>query len=319
MSAMSRAVSNWKLPNEFGLSERTLDCLQLAVMEALKRKGCRDLIPVFLNPFDCIRIGLSVRRSEPMLQGGFSLVRFSAPDAGALQDVIRYVLEREGYCLLYYQTWDHALSAYRHKYDLTHWSFITSVSESQLTIVDAAGAPEHFAQGNTAAISWDVFISAFEQTRNYGVGYIQYEQPAATPWEEQLNRILRMSVHRMLDDGGLEQLREFAEKLENAPQADIVQQLERLEFELNYYRKLRDLWKVAVFRDIIPKKQLHAGWLQALMDSGECWSLVIGLLMKWKRQPSRDYHHKLAHYIWEVYDRERLMFAEMASACRGLP
>ncbi|CAM4434942.1 hypothetical protein [Paenibacillus tarimensis] len=309
---MRRTVSNWRLPNEFGLSERTLDCLQLAVMEALWRDGGQKMIQIFLNPFDCIRVGLSLRRSEPALQAGYQLVRFSAPDAGALEEVIRYLFEREGYCMLFYQTWEHELSAYRDKYNLTHWSFITDVGDTELMIADSAGHPDYFARGTTAIVPWRDFRAAFERTRNYGAGYVRQEAGCGEPWPELLDHLLQASVHNMREWGGLQQMQEFAEKLEGTSVSELVLQLESLEFELNYYRKLRDLWKTAVFKQVIPRDRTHAGWVQALMDSCECWSLVMGVLMKWKRQPERDYKDKLVHYMWEVYDREQTMFTAMA-------
>ncbi|MEC0246719.1 hypothetical protein P4H65_13070 [Paenibacillus chitinolyticus] len=302
---------DWRFPDESGLSERTLDCRQLAVKEVLRWKGADELIPVFLTPFDSTGHGLLLRRSEPRLQRGWGLETCHPEFPEEMEGLLRSVFDREGYALLFYKAFDMPFSAYYGIHDVIHWSLVTDFDETHITLLDSAGAPSYF-DGMTGRIPSGLFFEAWtdRQPVTSGAAFVTGAAPPfERNWEDEFAGIVRQSVTNMGTDERLEQ---FIREFETAPLGDLTAHLDQLEFDLHYYRRLRELWLLAALRGAVPARYLKPAWVEELTYVCRCWSLVLGVLMKWKRQPDRDYREKVLAYLRQTLDNETSFFEALA-------
>ncbi|UFJ42414.1 hypothetical protein LOK74_07985 [Brevibacillus humidisoli] len=303
---------DWRYPDQEGLSERVLDCRQSSIKEVLRWKGYDKLIRVFLNRFDCFYSGLLLRRSEPKLMLGWGLTTHSSLSPEGVRSMIRSVFSRIGYCLLYTQAYHMPFSAYYGRYEVLHWSLVIDCDDEQVTLVDDSGSPVYF-QGYVGKVPWEVLADGWRQNAEGGVAYLVRETvPMESTWPGHCRQLLVDTVSEMVDRGGLNNLAGFIQAVEAAPLTELIEDLERLEFDLNYYRKARELWKLAVASGHFPAELTQGTWVEHLSDACQNWSLVMGVAMKWRRQPSRDYRAKLTDYLWQAYEAERACFLAMA-------
>lgn len=302
---------DWRYPDEEGLSERTLDCCQSSVKEVLRWKGYDQLLRVFLNPFDCYHVHLQLRRSEPQLMQGWQLTRHASLSPEGVRAMIRSVFARIGYCFLYTHAYYMPFSSYYSRYDVLHWSLVIDCDEEQVTMVDEAGDPRYF-QGYIGKVPWDVLADGWRQNSEGGVAYlVRQTVPMEHTWPQNCRQLMADSVRQMVDGGGLSQLASFIRVVDTAPLAEVVAQLERLEFDLHYFRKLRELWKLAAAGGQLPNSLVQGDWLDDLARACQNWSLALGVTMKWRHQPTRDYRGKLTDYLWKAYEAERACFLAM--------
>ncbi|GAA4726405.1 hypothetical protein [Brevibacillus fulvus] len=308
---------DWRFPDQYGLSERALDCRQLAISEVLKWQGETEVIPLFLNPFDCSAHRLVLRRSEPNLQRGWRIVPYSTPSVRDFRPLIRSLLDEKGYALIFYKAFYMPFHSYYGIHDVVHWSLVVDSDEEQLTLVDSSGTDAYFS-GYVGKIPWRLFLEASAMGGAAGAATILRPNGTQASWPEEFHQIVNASLAAMLEQGGLAQLAEFIIELEQTSTGRVVKELERLEFDLHYYRRLRELWKVAAEQRAIPAVYLREAWMEELQMLCRAWSLVVGLLMKWKRQPERDYHQKLVNYLWQTYANEQRFFAELGKLAGGI-
>jgi len=304
-----RGHVDWRFPDEFGLSERTLDCKQLAVKEVLRWQGETRFIPIYLNSFDCLYSGGIIKRNEPQLQNGH-LIQTIAPGNGeSLRHSIQRVYEREGYCLLFYQASQMPLSAYYGKYRVTHWSLVIGMHHDHVTVLDDAGIAPYFT-GYMGRVSNDLFFASLQDPSiQLGLGWISKEKVGeASDWDSQFLTLMKQSAHNMIAGAQIEALKQFFDDLEQTETSVLVSRLEVLEFHINYYRKLRELWLHAVHASEVPTPYFQSEWIEELTYICKCWSLVMGVIMKWKRQPHKDYKDKLMDYLWDTYRNEQQFF-----------
>lgn len=97
----------------------------------------------------------------------------------------------------------------------------------------------------------------------------------------------------------------------------IITNLETLEFDVHYFRRLRELWKNAIHQRVIPTPYIQPGWIEEIHHLCNTWSLVMGVLMKWKRQPERDYRSKLLGYLKDAIQSETDLITEWANMLRS--
>lgn len=301
--------TDWRFPNELGLSERTLDCRQLSVMEVLKWKGETSIVETFLSPFNCRIEGLSLRRKEAGLGFGWHVVPSSPIIGTKISETIRAKIDQESYCLIYYNPFYMPFSQYYRTHNLTHWSLVYKYDEKQITLADTAGRTSYFA-GNIGDIPWSDFIDAWESAPNGGVAILRKNDQNMN-WNQQFYHIIEESVVSIIVNKEGEELKQWIETIQNTPLNTVVSKLEKFEFDVNYYRKLRELWLLAVYKRLIPKPYLKYGWAEGLVDLCKSWSLVVGTIMKWKRQPDKDYRKRLLDYLWETYTYETIFFKEL--------
>ncbi|WP_068776343.1 hypothetical protein [Paenibacillus sp. FJAT-26967] len=302
--------TDWRFPDEEGLSQRTLDCRQLCMMEVLKWKGVSRLTPIFLNAFDCESSGMLLRRQEPQLNLGWKLTRYSPLNPEGLFPLIQSILDHEGYVLLFYKAHEAPFSGYYEKHDIVHWSLLTGCDEQGVDLVDDEGAPAYF-NGYIGRVPREVLLDTLGAS-GFGGAAIIKEDPAYTrSWEEDFRSLVQMSVDNMINREGLKNLESFVQAVETAPLEELIGNLERLEFDIHYYRRLRELWKTAVEKQVVPEECVAPGWVEELLYVCKSWSLVMGVLAKWKRQPQRDYRLKLTDYLNQTLESERGFFREL--------
>ncbi|SDN48777.1 hypothetical protein SAMN04488137_4656 [Fictibacillus solisalsi] len=303
-------VVDWRFPDKDGFCERTLDCKQLAVKEVLRWRKEKDLLPIFLSPFDCSHKDLQLRRSEPNLNLGWSLqTKHSIPKEKIISE-IQHSISKNGYCLLFYKSFETTYSSYYKTFDIVHWSLIVNADEGKLTLIDEAGHPSYF-QGHLGHVNFDNFQSNWLCDSNYGIGQVIKEESSNADWSSVCFELMRSSVENMTTHGGLENLKDFVDSLQETSPSIIVEYIETLEFDIHYFRRLRELWLLAVNRGIIPKPYVNPLWVEELFYLCKCWSLIMGVLMKWKRQPSKDYKKKLVDYVTQTYKNEERFFLAM--------
>jgi hypothetical protein len=301
---------DWRFPNEYGLGEQNLDCRQLSVMEVLRWRGKTDLIPIFLNSFDCFHKGILLRRSEPTLQGGWNITKIEHSQNENIAENIRYIMDQEGYCLLYFNAFYMKLSNYYHLHDITHWSLVVGYNNEELYIADTSGVPSYF-ENSVGAVPWTKFVEAWNEQNDAGIAVINHSSEKDFNWECVFSDLVHQSVQSMKHEGGLEHIAGFISEIEQISLLEIVAELERIEFDIHYFRRLRDLWRVAIVNHAVPQQYVAPGLLEENINVNKYWSLVMGVLMKWKRQPDRDYREKLFGYLWEAYRAEDRYFNEM--------
>jgi hypothetical protein len=312
-SILDRGI-NWRIPDQHGLSERTLDCRQLSIKEILHWRGEKRLIEIFLNPFDCSHKFLLLRRSEPTLQMGWSIIRMVPDSPEKIVSLIKSVYQQEGYCILFFDAYHMPFSAYYGVYDITHWSLLIDHDDSCITLADDTGSPAYFT-GNIGRIPWDQFLQSWTKVKGGGVAFVQYDQSRdRMEWEEVFRHLLITSYEQMVMQKGLDQLADFVGEVEQTPVSKLVHRLEQLEFDAHYFRRLRELWSLAVKKQVVPTRFLRSEWVEDLLDLCNCWSLIMGVLMKWKRQPERDYQEKLTGYLWEAWRLESNFINQLAKA-----
>lgn len=289
---------NWKFPDSYGLCERNLDCRQLSIKEILGLKGETKLIRVFLNAFDCKSNDILLRRKEPILGKGWSLKKYDYPDVNSFKKGIEEVYGENGYSLIYFDTLNVSITEYYKLHDVIHWSLVVKISNDCVNIIDDIGIRKYF-QRNVGTIPAKIFFNSLKESDTIGTSYLECTNPINS-WEEDFEKLLRESVENMLYYGGIDSLEQFILSVGKTPREKLVSRLEQLEFDINYYRKLRELWKLAVIQKEVPKSFFHSEWVEELWTICNLWSLVLGVLMKWKRQSDRDYKDKLNYNLEKV-------------------
>lgn len=303
---------DWRIVNEAGLSERQLDCFQLAVMEILRWKGESNLVEVFINALDCRVNGLQLRRSEPVLRMGWGVNGKNSFPVKLLESMISASIIENGYCLLHYDAYNIPFSSYYQTHRIKHWSLIVGMGDGEMTLLDLAGNPKWF-NGTVGKVPLDALRRAWQCSTDFGVAVIT-RMAANDPkaWENEARRVVRSSIHSMKVDRGLDHLRIFIDALASRHASELVPQLDVLSFDIHYYRKLRELWKTAADHQIIPEK-LRSHALQSLLHrTCKCWSMIMGGLLKWKRQPQRYSKDHIIGYFEEALKTETLVIQELA-------
>lgn len=289
---------NWKFPDSYGLCERNLDCRQLSIKELLSMKGETNLIRVFLNAFDCKSNDILLRRSEPKLGKGWYLKNENYSDVNSFKKGIAETYCKNGYSLIYFNTLNVPITEYYKIHDVIHWSLVVNISNTYVNVIDDTGIKEYF-QRNLGTIPTKTFFNSFKGSDTLGTSYLECSNPINS-WEDEFEKLLRESIENMLYHGGIDNLEQFIISVNKIPREKLVSRLEQLEFDINYYRKLRELWKLAVIHKEVPKPFFHSEWVEELWTICNLWSLVLGVLMKWKRQSDRDYKDKLNYYLEKV-------------------
>ncbi len=301
---------DWRFPDEFGLSERNMDCLQLSILEVLKWKGETQPIPIFLNAFDCKSEGLLLRRSLPTLHRGWKLIRYPQLDRERMQHLLRSLIDGEGYALVHYKAFHAPFSSYYHKHDVVHWALVIDADEEHVHIVDDAGSEDYFV-GYMGKVPNDLFFETLAATGNGGVA-ILLKSDDAVPEAEHIAALIQQSVHQM--EAGLVSLSSFVGQVEQTSSVALAEKLAMLEFDIHYFRRLRELWKTAAEQGVIPQELLHAELMEALEQVCETWSYVMGVLMKWKRLPQRDFRDKLLSLLEQAVLAEKSLQQAFAEA-----
>lgn len=314
-----RPKVDWRFPDEFGLCERNLDCRQLCILEIMKWQGERNPIPAFLNAFDCRTDGLLLRRSEPVLQNGWSAIRFPSLSTDQLRHLVRSVYDAEGYCLIYYNAFEVPFSAYYRKHDVVHWALLIEDDGTHVTVIDDTGDPAYF-DGYIGRIPSDLFFPALQSAGGSGAAIVRRNDAgAAASMEVQFARLARTSVEQMLREGGLDRLAGFVAAVEALPDDELQASLDQLEFDIHYFRRLRKLWETAAGNGVIPKVCLDSRWIGALTEACNQWSYAMGVLMKWKRQPEKSYGSRLTGYLRQALEAERQLFDGLERLLEGRP
>ncbi len=306
---MKPSPVDWRYPDHFGITERTLDCRQLAIHEVLKWKHEAEPIRIFLNAFDCKNIGLKLRRKAPELEMGWQHEDTVCVDPGSLKQMICHAFKQEGYCLLFYEAFEAEFLRYYNVHQVEHWSLVVDCNDKGITILDEAGAKSFF-HGHVGTVPWSVLFSSFNRMNRYGLSTL-FKTEAKIDWDHSFSSMIAASVERMFEEG-LQCLGLFIDEVSLCPLKQLVSELESLEFDVHYYRKLRELWQLAVVRSVVPAQYLKSEWVEELFYVCKCWSLILGVIMKWKRQPHRDYRYKLVDYLRQTQENEERMFAGMA-------
>ncbi|MEK3788525.1 hypothetical protein [Paenibacillus sp. FSL K6-1230] len=306
-----RGRLDWRIPDEYGCSERNLDCRQLCALEVMKWKGEKNPVSIFLDPFNAVSDRLMLRRAEPVLHHPWKLTAFPALQDDKLQHLVRSIFEIEGYCLLYYKAVNVPFSAYHGKHDVIHWLLLADLTDTQVTVIDDTGLPPYF-DGYQAVIPNHIFFPALQASGHAGAAILRHqEEPATDLGLEWFPKLAAQSATQMLQDGGLDSIAHFADALEQAERAELLESLEQLEFDVHYFRKLRVLWDTAVEQKNIPERYLKPEWTSALKEACNQWSYAVGVLMKWKRQPERDYRQRLVGYIHDALAAEERLAQEL--------
>lgn len=301
---------DWRFPDEYDLCERNLDCKQLAIKEIICWKGEKEVVQTFLNPFTCsYNPSLLLRIKEPELSLGWYVKKIEA--SNNIQNDIRYMLKTEGYCLIYYKAFNMRYSAFYKTHEVIHWSLVIDSTDHYITLLDSSGSPSFF-EKQVGKIPWEIFIEEWNNSNNGGLAYI-YKNGTTNTWDDIFLQLIYQSYQYMIQDGGLEDLASYIQEIENTSEEMIIKNIQTLEFDINYYRRLRELWKVASLRKAIPEKYIHYAWIEELFAACTHWSMVMGLLMKWKRQPIKHYKLKLIDYLWKTYKLETNFINELAS------
>jgi hypothetical protein len=300
---------NWRYPNEYGLCDRNLDCLQRACMEVLRWKGERNLIQIFLNPFDCKYTRLKLRRKEPQLQQGWGLIKQEIIDKSEVERLIRSVVLQEGYCLIRYNAYYMKFSSYYQLYDINHWSLVVGFDDEHIILADHTGSSAYF-QGQIGRITWEDFNRDWEQNRNGIVAFLAH-LGEAEEWDLSFLRLIKTSVMEMTELAGADRFSNFIRDMEELPVEEIRDNLDRLEFDMYYYRQLRELWKTAAVNKVVPPSLYKSGWVEELTSVCMCWSLIMGVVMKWKKQIDKNYRSKLVDYLHQLDETERSFFGQL--------
>lgn len=308
-----REKVDWRFPDEYGLSERNLDCLQLSILEVLKWRGETHPIPIFLNALDCKSEGLLLRRSLPVLHRGWKLIQYPRLDEERMQHLLRSLIDGEGYALVHYKAFHAPFSAYYHKHDVVHWALVIDVDEEHVHVVDDAGSETYF-QGYMGKVPHALFFGTLAGAGQGGTAILQ-KSAVAEPEHEHLASLIRRSAEQM--ESGLAHLSAFAAQVADTPSEELVGKLAMLEFDIHYFRRLRELWKTAAERGVIPESLLRDELTAALQHTCELWSYVMGVLMKWKRLPQRDFRDKLLSLLHQALQAEEQLQRSFAAIGEG--
>jgi len=307
---------NWRFPNEYGLCERNLDCRQLAAMEVAIWKGESSLIAMFLEPLNCQHEPLSLRKQVSSMRRGWQLEVCRSIDSLDIQRHICDLVDKEGYCLLYYKAFNMKFLSYYQRYDITHWSLVTGYDEQNVFIADTAGTAPFF-NGTLGTIPWTSFIDSWAEASEDNGAAVLCNSDESLTWQQEFEQIYYNSLKEMNEMQGLEHLKRFVEDVEEVGSDLIIKNLDRLEFDIHFYRRAKELWNLATLRGVIPVQYMHKEWASELKEVCQSWSLVMGVLMKWKRQKDRDYKVKLVEYLRNAYLAERSLLTELAGAVVG--
>ncbi|MGM1049391.1 MAG: hypothetical protein ACQEXX_25090 [Bacillota bacterium] len=307
---LNKKHMDWRFPDEYGLSERTLDCQQLAVHEVIKWKGEQDPFSIFISPFDCKAENINLIRSKPTLNGGWEINQLSQSKNEDIRHYLGSIIRSEGYALINYQAFFIPFCTYYQKFNIKHWSLVIDCDDTSVTLVDTAGINTYFT-GSIGVIPWDILIGNWENSEG-SIAIL-----GCTTERKELNaelfykKLAAESYSRMVTQDGLTNMEKAFDLLGEISLQDLTSNLERLELDYHYYRRLRELWKTAVLKKAVPANLIKAGWVEELFSLCKSWSLIMGVLMKWKRQPDRDYRKKLLAYSLQTLESERNLAFEL--------
>lgn len=289
---------DWRFPDESSFSDLNLDCRQTCIKEVLSWLGEKDLAQVFLDHFSCHYTTLTLRTNEPSLHRGWELVQQQVKDLDSCISSIQTIFREKGYVLFYYRAFDFKYSAYYQKYDLIHWALVVDADEQGITIMDDSGTPEYY-KNYLGCFTWAEFVQGFIEwpiDAKAGVGFLK-RRDSVLKWEEEFTQICNLSVKSMFAEHGISAFQQFIYDLATLPLDEITDDLERLEFDMHYYRRRRELWKIAIEQNLLPSHFVQDHVKQSIIALCKSWSLVMGVIMKWKYQPYRDYREKIVNYL----------------------
>ncbi|WP_127531407.1 hypothetical protein [Paenibacillus kobensis] len=290
-------ITDWRYPDKHGLCNRNLDCKELAVKEVLSWKGEPEPTRVFLHPWDCEHRGFLLRRTEYPLEHGWRVNSHAISDRQPLIQFITQAVQDEGYCLLYYKAFNKPFCSYYQRHDIIHWSLVIHCEEDGIWLFDDKGNHPYFS-GSLGFVQWDHLVS--EWGVGEGVALLDYDPDRRESSMSQLRRLSEFSVIGMAEQGGLHQLRTFINELSRKAPEELIPELERMEFDVHYFRRLREVWKSYALQNNLfsdeGKNLLHSVC--------RMWSLVIGVIMKWRRQPHREYQSVMIGHLYNAHEQE---------------
>ncbi|MBU8772066.1 hypothetical protein [Cytobacillus oceanisediminis] len=306
-------ISNMKIdrrfPDKDSFSDLNLDCRQFCIKEVLRWLGEEDLIKVFINPLSCYHFKLSIRTNEPTLQRGWRLNTQNFESSMEIQEVIQQMFNKFGYALLFYKAYNFPHSTYYQKYDIMHWALVLDCCEETITIMDDSGTDNYF-RNTIATFTWDQFISPWNSQKDFGGAAYLTKEDLSQKWEEEFAVISRQTVENMTEKGQAN-FKKFIDDIKELPIEEIREMLEKIEFELHYYRRQRELWKIAFSKNIVSNNKFLIILQNSLINLCKQLSLVMGVVMKWKRQPNKDYRDKLVSLLNGVYQQEKILIKEI--------
>lgn len=307
MQFVQESRVDWRFSDLYGLSERTLDCQQLAVKEVLQWQGYADIIPVFMDSLSCHFDGNALKRKSSAIRG-YSVVVQNTSAEDELRTTVTDLFNKQGYCLIQYPASEASFSSYYNKYSITHWALVVGVQADSVTLMDTTGTSPYF-NGPIGNVPWellplhDCFAAIVRQEGSPG------------NWENDFVRLVKDSIVEM-NDNGLHNLHQYITYISGHSGLELVPKLERMELEVHSFRQVRELWNTAIRKQVIPIDYMLAGWVEEVEYLCKAWSLVMGVLMKWKRQPERNYKQKLIDYLLPTYKSEKLLINELEQILR---
>lgn len=294
--------TDWRFSDFYGLSERTLDCKQLVVKEVLQWQGETNLIPIFLDSLSCHFDGDSLKRNNSAIRG-YSLVEKSAFAPDDLRSLVSNLFEKEGYCLIRYPAGEAMFSSYYKKYMISHWALVLDIQPEFVILMDTTGTSPYF-EGQIGKVMWE-----YLPRHNCSAAIVRKEGDVRS-WEHDFLGLVQDTLREMTNHG-LHDLHQYISFISNLSVSEIVQRLERMELEVHSFRQVRELWNTAIRKQSIPPIYIMAGWIEEFEYVCRAWSLVLGVLMKWKRQPERNYKQKLMDYLEPTYRSEKSLINEL--------
>lgn len=305
---------NWRFPDKNGLYERNLDCLQLSIKEILYHNNQKNIIETFLNPFDCNTKKLTLRRRNPTLNFGWNLQTIDRLTFDSFLERITEEINKKGYALVYFDPFHMKFSKYYKIYHIKHWFLVIKRSKDLLTVLDESGSNKNI-NDNIGQINIKEMEIGWRQSEDYGIGILTKNETMRN-WDEEFNHILQKSVENMKSNG-LNQLNTFIKNIRESEKNIIISHVENLEFDVQYFKKLRELWKIAALNKVITHNYYQPEWVEEIYHLCNTWGLVLGVLMKWKRQPEKDYKDKLLGYLEEAYESECRLCNEFENMLKG--
>ncbi|WP_128895436.1 hypothetical protein [Longirhabdus pacifica] len=307
-----REKIDWRYPDEYGFSERNLDCLQLSILEILKWKGESNLFPIFLDAFDCRADGLLLRRTLSCLQHGFKMIQYPSLSREQTPHLLRSFMDGEGYALVHYKAYYAPFSSYYKKHDVIHWALIIDMDEEYITIIDDAGSSAFFTH-HMGKIPTSLFFDTFTDPIVSGGMAIVRETEVTMSDADHINKLLQQSVKQMMHQDGLQQLQAYVHTVSQTSSTELISHLDMLEFDIHYFRRLRELWSTAIEQRVLPNNNHLQPLAILLQQVCQSWAFIVGLLIKWKVQTNKDYKPKLVSLLHQVLDDEQMLFLTMQS------
>lgn len=298
---------NVSVPDQFGLSQKQLNCLQLAGKELLKESGRQDLIEIFISPLDCEISGIGIKNEPPLnWNRGVRLEAVSSESISVSQ--IQEIFQQQRHCFLYFNGELAPFSSFYKQFPVRHWLMIYDIEDQYFSTFDDSGHRD-FYQGVIGKIPIPLCQQLIEENVVLQLAFIKEEVPESE-WKHEFLELMRASVLNMRQHGW-ENLQLFYDRLSRLEVEEMVGRLNELDYTVFFFKKPRELLSLTWQRKLVPQLFSQGKIEHLLREICKHWNIISGYILKWKYVKSRDYRTPILRNLSAAIQLEQAFVSQI--------